>query len=156
MFDTILTNLVARLATAAQGSAPRVVITPLPGPVPITGEAGTWCLVGSPEPDPTSGAGRWGYKVRRTVLVVVVTACTLDPGGRDELAVAKHLRAELAVADACMDFKAAPIAVGGGAYQILWVPGGEEMSRKLKPNPALLTSVLAFDVHYSAGLTPGV
>lgn len=152
MFSTILTNFIARLATVV-ALRPQVVMKPLPGPVPYDGKTGVHCFVGSPQPVPTSGAGRWGYKVTRTISVLCVTESLNDPGGRSEAAAAKHLAFEDSVIDVGLDFNVAPKDLGGGMFMCRWVPGGDEMMRFVKLNPGLNGSVLVFEVSYSQTLT---
>ncbi len=146
MFDEILTAFVQRLATVTK-LRPQVILAPLNSQAPYDGKTGTHCFVGSPEPEKLSGAGRYGYKVRRAISVLCVTESLNDPGGRSEVAVGRHLRLELDVVNAAMDFLKPPFNLG--AIQCMWVPGGSEMMRYVKLAPALNGSVLTFEITYA-------
>ena len=146
MFETILTKFVERIATVS-GTRPQVVIRPLPGPVPYDGKTGVHCFVGPDEPFDTAGAGRWGYKTKRNISCLCVTESLNDPGGRSEVAAARHFAFERSVVNAGLDFHAAPVATGT-AFKVRWVSGGSDMMKYVKLNPGLNGSILVFEVEY--------
>lgn len=149
------TNILTRLRTVLPKDFGyvRVVVRPNPELEEYRAEEGVHCVLGSPSPQPTSGAGRWGYKVTRPLVVYVCTRSHLDQVGRDELALGKHVTLEESVVNAVLDGH--PLVGTREGILIAWVPGGQEASRAVPDDVGMLTSMLVFELSYAINLTPG-
>lgn len=148
-------NILKRLRTVLPASANYVrgVIAPNPEQAEYKAEEGVHVAIGSPEPSPTSGAGRWGLLVDRPVMVYVTTRCLLDPSPRDEIALTAHVTLEESVVNAVLDGHPNGPSIEG--IRLTWVPGGSAPSRRVKHDVGLMTSMLVFNLHYAMKLTPG-
>jgi hypothetical protein len=104
-----------------------------------------------PQPEPRGGAGRSALRVTRVFEVFIITTCLLDSAGSDTKAVLNHAALEDAVVDRLHD---TPPNNRDGLTRIgiklQWVPGGEEVRRKMKKDAGQLMSVLLFACEYVA------
>ena len=109
----------------------------------VLGDPGLTIRVFPPDPDLMSGSGRHGMLVQRRLEVFVTTENLRDPGGRANKALRAHILVEEAVIN-CLTLDP-PTGHGASIYVsklIKWVPGGSQIARRLKKNPALLVSSL--------------
>jgi len=150
-FTNILKRL--RLVLPENTSYVRGAVMPNPLQAEYKAEEGIHVLMGSPEPTPDSGAGRWGFKVTRDIVVHVVSRSVLDAVGRDEIALVRHTDLEEAVVNAVLDGH--PSVKTREGIQITWVPGGTAVAKASKIDVGFFRSVLVFRLHYAAKLTPG-
>lgn len=142
----VIAGIKARIEAVYTNGPVRVVVTPNPTGPDYVAQEGVTIRVPVAEPNPLSGAGRAGFVVHRRVAVYVVTANLLDEAGSDEQAAYAHMTLEETVADAVHDLVDASTTRLG--IKVRWVPGGAEIARGTKQDPALRTSVLLFDVEY--------
>lgn len=135
----------------------RLVVAPNPEEWPYRAEEGVHVVCYPPTPDGKCVSGRYATKVKRPVEVHVVSECLLDPAGRDDAAVLRHVALEEQVIDAVMDSH--PLHTGdvtGPAVLVTWVGTGTPPRRPSKTDTALLHSVLLFEAAYAFPFTtPG-
>lgn len=127
----------------------RVVAVPEDKIAAYLSDTGVLLNIGAPVPVPSSGGGRWDYRVSRIVSVIICTVNLSDPGGRDDEAVRLHILKEEAVVDALL--LQPPVGAANNntiPYAIHWVPGGEQIARQVNKDPGQLVSVLPYEVRY--------
>lgn len=154
-FSDVCDQIITRLRAGAPGSTAtntRIVVIPDAEQIgtEYLGVPGYLLRVNPPEPVAMSGAGRHGYVCNRRVDVIVVTSSHLDPGGRDDGAARQHLNRQDAVINVLNLWPPADSTYGTPiGRQIKFVPGGMDITRRLKTNPGMLASALCFDVFYT-------
>lgn len=145
----VIAGIKARVAAAYSGTV-RVVASPNPTGPDYVAQEGVTIRVPVAEPFGQAGAGRAGTPVTRRIAVYVVTESMVDEAGSDENAAYAHMTLEETVMNAVRDFPGGDLGQTKLGIRIIWIPGGAEIARATKQDPALLTSVLLFDVQYPA------
>lgn len=157
-FADIIDGILERLNTILEHSPTdgyvRLVVHPNPDLAEYRAEEGCHVLVFPPEP--RTASGRYDMHVTRPVVVALWTQCLLDAGGFDYEAMKNHLRLEERVVDAVVSghpLFSTDNDFGGGAVNIRWKPGGNEIARRVRSDTGLVGSALAFDVTYAQPFT---
>jgi hypothetical protein len=129
--------------------AVRLVVAPSPDYAPYKAELGYHVVVYPAQPQ-SVGGGRYGTKVKRDVVVHVVTENLSDYAGSDEIAALAHLDVEDQVINAVVDNNREHTAeMIGPAVNIVWKQGGVPPSRLMKVDAGLVVSAIPFEVLYA-------
>jgi hypothetical protein len=151
-FADVLGAVLSRLRAAfAQTGYVRCVAAPENRIPQYKAEEGVSVYVSSPQPIPKDGAGRYGRRTMRDVVVIVATQSLLDEAGSDEKAVLSHVALEESVAN-ILEQVPPPTETYANRVGILieWVGGGEDIVRQMKVDAGMLVSALRFRVMYTA------
>ena len=108
-----------------------------------------------PDPSLTPGGGGYNTPVVRPFRVWVVTQSLHDTLGMDDMALAVHWEAEDGVVNTLADKAAHTTKIGVGRG-VFWLPGGDEIRRRIKTDPSMIVSVLRYGVEYQAYIETGV
>lgn len=114
-------------------------------------EEGMHLVFGDVQPTTKDGAGRAGKRSRVVIQVWVVTRSNQDRAGDVRIALEKHLTLQDRLFDALDDI--VPDGVATGQQNTVgitchWIPGGDEIRRKIKVAPDTFVSVHLFEVKY--------
>lgn len=117
------------------------------------GEKGIALTISPPQPFMPSGAGRRGYKVKRTLSVLVHTQSMLDVAGNSIQAAKAHLDFEERILNVLLDQRAGSQQFSSepplGIYGLLFSGGGQAPQRTGKSGDVgCLRSVLNFEFEY--------
>lgn len=145
-FSTIIAAILARIRTV-DANGTRLIVAPNPEFAPYRAEAGTHVVVYPPQPHSTGG-GRCGTRVKRDLVIHVVTESLLDAAGNDELLTLAHLDREDAILDVVVDGKPSAANVGP-EVNTTWKPGAVPAHRLMKSDAGLVVSALQFEVLYA-------
>lgn len=117
------------------------------------GQDGLFVSVDPPRPFPLDGAGRYGRRTNRDIVVSVITANIRDTPPSDKIAMLAHIAREDEVANVLDQLPPETLAyckrVG---IQIRYLGGDLEMSRKIasaSSNPSIMVSSLRFRAEHN-------
>lgn len=151
----IVASVKSRIMSGAALSSMQVRIVADPNPTqdPYVAEKHIDIRISPPNPIPTSGAGRHGYKVSRDIILFVFTESMLDVAGSDEIAVKSHLDFEDTLIDIMIDERPPALQQMSGEKQGIrgfrYVgPGSNEPQRIIGNDSALLVSTMVFNIEY--------
>lgn len=151
-FSAILDAVVSRIVNGAPSNTTtqvRIVAVPDDQLPTYLSEPGFLIRIRPPAPFADSGAGRWGYVVQRQIDIFIITQSLLDPGGRDDLAVATHCNTEEAVINALLLIPPTDTTYSTAIGKtIKWVPGGDIITRQMKIDAGLIVSAQSYVIMY--------
>lgn len=117
----------------------------------LKAEEGVHLVLGDPQPVTKDGATRAGKRVRVVVQVWVVTRSNQDRAGDARIALEKHATLQDLIFDSLDDTVPDGFATGQQntvGITCHWIPGGDEIRRKVKVAPDVFVSVHLFEIKY--------